>query len=85
MRKRFIVGLFLVVTKKLKEHFQPSPVNCLAEIHGLLPVLAKEQNAKLLNELTDAVKILNEHPTSVEEFVSYLQFHQVARDLHIGV
>eukprot|EP00906_Rhabdomonas_costata_P002873 RCo004476 len=76
MRKRAVVGLFLVVTKRLKEFFQPSPVNCLAEIHALLPVLAREQNAKLLSELTDAVRILNEHPTSVEEFVSYLQFHQ---------
>ena len=69
------VGLFLVQTKKLKDTFTPSNTGCLNHLQALLPVIAREKNELLLEEITEAVGRLNKSPANVEEFVVYLEFH----------
>jgi dynein heavy chain len=75
IRNKKRVGLYWVQTKTLKQFFMPNPLNCLQALHNLLPILAREMNSKLLDELADAVKRLNSEPSSVEEFVDFVKFH----------
>ena len=63
------------LSQTLKQFFMPNPLNCLQALHNLLPILAREMNSKLLDELADAVKRLNSEPSSVEEFVDFVKFH----------
>ena len=58
----------------------PSPIHCLEEIHTLLPIIAREKNTALLDELTTAVKKLSHSPETVEEFVEHLEFQKTVRN-----
>jgi dynein heavy chain len=69
-------GIFYVDSKKLKVIFQPSPQNCLQQLHKLLPELAREKNDSLFQDLNAAVIELQSHPSSLEAFVQYLHFVQ---------
>jgi len=70
------MGIFYVDTKQLKEIFSPSAKDCLKAIHDLLPILAKEKNDILYKEIKEAVRVLQQPPSTVEQFVDYLQYTQ---------
>src|SRR5690606_12217749 len=48
----------------------------LKAIHDLLPILAKEKNDILYKEIKEAVRVLQQPPSTVEQFVDYLQYTQ---------
>ncbi|KAL0488326.1 dynein heavy chain [Acrasis kona] len=82
MRTSKYKGIFFVDTSKLKQLFLPSPNSCLQAIHQVLPVLAREKNIALYRDLRNAVTKLQSPPSSVEEFVAYLQFvDKISADL----
>ncbi len=82
MRVSKYKGIFFVDTQKLKTLFLPSPNSCLSAIHEVLPILAREKNTALFKDLKYAVTKLQSPPSTVEEFVSYLQFvEKISADL----
>eukprot|EP01064_Diplonema_japonicum_P034413 TRINITY_DN7114_c0_g1_i1.p1 TRINITY_DN7114_c0_g1~~TRINITY_DN7114_c0_g1_i1.p1 ORF type:complete len:4107 (+),score=1152.60 TRINITY_DN7114_c0_g1_i1:350-12322(+) len=69
------ITIFSIKMEKLKTALEPSPKNCLRTLQELLPEIAREKNALLLNELREANTRLSEVPETVEGFVGYDKFH----------
>ena len=69
------VAIFTAKTDRLKQIMTPSPVRCLDELEALLPIIAKEKNEALMQELTMANQRLETEAHTVEEFVDYTKFH----------
>eukprot|EP00760_Papus_ankaliazontas_P026353 PhM_4_TR3027/c0_g1_i1/m.46419/K10408/DNAH; dynein heavy chain, axonemal len=69
------VGLFVVDLHKLKDVLAPSPERCLNIVMQLLPVIAREKNQVLLDEISVAAKFLREKPETVQAFSVYIDFH----------
>jgi dynein heavy chain len=69
------VALFAVKTDQLREFFTPSPVQCTEALHILLPIIAREKNQAMLEDLQSCNKFLEDTPTTVEGYVEYTQYY----------
>ena len=67
-------GIIRVNIERLKNEFLPSPQRCLHEISGLLPKLASEFYGDFVSDLRNANSNLSSVPSTVEEFVDFLEF-----------
>ena len=67
-------GIIRVNMEHLKNEFLPSPERCLHEISGLLPRLAAESYGNFVTDLRNANSNLSSIPSTVEEFVDFLEF-----------
>jgi dynein heavy chain len=68
------VALFQVKTEQLREFFTPSPMECTQKLHDLLPIIAREKNQALLDDLQVCNKYLEDTPKTVEKYVEYTDF-----------
>ena len=71
------VGLFTVQTERLKTYFRDcscSPTQCQEMLHKLLPLIARDCNKALLDDLYNCNKYLEKEPTTVEGYVEYTQY-----------
>jgi len=63
-----------------KKEFLPAPEERKADIHMLLPRLAKEANQSLVEEILHATGRLAVPPAEVDEFVTYIRFlHETSK------
>ncbi|QDZ24237.1 heavy chain of dynein [Chloropicon primus] len=67
-------GIIRVNMEGLKNEFLPSPQRCLHEISELLPRLASESYGDFVSDLRNANSNLSSVPSTVEEFVDFLEF-----------
>ena len=68
------VATYCVKTDRLRDFLTPGPVQCLEAFHNLLPIIAREKNNAMLADLQACNKYLETLPTTVEEYVAYMQY-----------
>eukprot|EP00966_Prymnesium_polylepis_P027340 632761-Prymnesium_polylepis.1 len=84
MQPAVLVGLFRANASALRDVFLPSPQRCLDEIHRLLPKMATDGLAGLLQEVTDADTRVMHQPDGIKEFVELTLFQQSLGDKYAG-
>ena len=68
------VGIIEIDCVKLKEALLPSPTQCLAQLHELLPRMAAKLYQEFIAEVHDAISKLNASAIEVEEYVEKIEF-----------
>jgi hypothetical protein len=66
-------GIIKINACVLKAAFLPSPKECLAQIHAILPQLAAERYGAFITEVHGASTALNAPVSAVEGFVAQLE------------
>ncbi|KAF7237861.1 hypothetical protein EG68_12240 [Paragonimus skrjabini miyazakii] len=75
------IGMFLIDTSTMRSLLLPSPNRCLEMLHSLLPVDARAEVDRLVQETQEAEYTLSLSPSSTVDFVKHLEFmvHMQAR------
>ena len=64
------IGVMRVTLSHMKQTVEPTPLKCLDEIHALLPVLARERNTKLTEEVNSTTSVLT---TKIRDFAHFVE------------
>eukprot|EP01012_Entosiphon_sulcatum_P041182 TRINITY_DN5499_c0_g1_i1.p1 TRINITY_DN5499_c0_g1~~TRINITY_DN5499_c0_g1_i1.p1 ORF type:complete len:4402 (-),score=749.29 TRINITY_DN5499_c0_g1_i1:60-13265(-) len=68
------IGIFVVSNTTIKETFWPAALQCAENLRNYLPLLAKQRNAQLNLEVTQAVSKLEKIPITAEDYAETLSF-----------
>ncbi|KER18663.1 hypothetical protein T265_15906, partial [Opisthorchis viverrini] len=68
------IGMFLIDTSTMRSLLLPSPNRCLELFHRLLPVDARAEVDRLVQETQEADYTLSLTPSTTVDFVKHLEF-----------
>jgi hypothetical protein len=67
-------GILFIDSKSLKGSLIPIPTRAMSDLKALLGGMASDRTQKLLDLFRNSIKLLASEPTSLEEFVDFVEF-----------